>query len=324
MMITGRISPRIRLLAAFAILAGAHAVHATTASAQRSRTRVVNGNEYRSRIDTTIAFDRSGTISVNAGSGDIIVTGNATNQLHVRASSDDDDIRFDASPNRTTIELSTARRGSDSRFEISVPQGVRVIAKSASGDITIRGTHGEVQATAQSGDMVIEDVNGRLEVKSFSGEVTVANVVGDVEISTQSGDLKLSDVRGNIEVGNTSGDITMRGVTARTVRAKTTSGDVSYEGTIDPAGRYDLESHSGDVRLKVPRDASAQLTVSTWNGEIESDFTMTLKPGQHTMGATNSKEFTFAIGGGSARITAKTFSGDVAVSSNGRGATTRP
>jgi DUF4097 and DUF4098 domain-containing protein YvlB len=222
------------------------------------------------------------------------------------------------------IELSTARRGSDSRFEVSVPQGVRVIARSQSGDITIRGTHGEVEASAQSGDLVIEDVNGRLDVKSFSGEVTVSNVVGDVEISTQSGDLKLSDVRGNIEIGNTSGDITMHGVTAKIVRAKTTSGDVTYDGTIDPAGRYELESHSGDVRLRVPRDANAQLTVSTWNGEIESEFPITLKPGQHAMGVTNSKEFTFAIGAGSARITAKTFSGDVAVSSNGRGASTRP
>lgn len=307
---------RTRYLSLAALLVASVAGTATTAAAQRRRT--VSGGEYRSRIDTTIAFDKNGTITINAGTGDVIVTGSGSSQLHVRAVSDDDDIRFDAS--RNTVDLSTARRGSDTRFEVTVPLGARVFAKSQSGDISIRGTRGEVEVSAQSGDIRVEDVNGRLDVKSFSGEVTAANITGDVDITTQSGDLTLTDIRGNVEISNTSGDISMKGVTAKLVRAKTTSGDVVYDGTIDPGGRYELVSHSGDVRLRIPREASAQLTVSTWNGEIDSDFPITLKPGEHGIGASNSKRFTFEIGGGSARITAETFSGDVTVSSNGRGA----
>jgi DUF4097 and DUF4098 domain-containing protein YvlB len=312
---------RVKYLAALALVAAGIAVTATTASAQR-RGRTSYSRDYRSRIDTTIAFDKNGIVSVNAGNGDVIITGGTANTLRVRATSDDDDIRFDAG--RNSVELSSARRGSDSRYEVTVPLGARVIAKSASGDITVRGTHGEVNVTAQSGDIIVDDVNGRLEVRSFSGEVTATNIAGNVDVSTQSGDLKLTDVRGDIEVSNTSGDITLRGVTAKLVRAKTTSGDVVYDGLVDQAGRYEFTSHSGDVQLHVPRDASAQLTVSTWSGEIESDFPMTLKPGDHSIGSSTSKQFTFAIGGGSARISAETFSGDVTVSSNGRGASTRP
>ncbi len=302
-------------LVAAALLAVGLAGSATTAAAQL---RFNSRSDFRSRIDTTIAFDKNGIVTINAGTGDVIVTAGAANQLHVRAVSDDNDIRFDAS--RNTVDLSTARRGSDTRFEVTVPVGARVFAKSQSGDISIRGTRGEVEVTAQSGDVRVENVNGRLQVKSWSGEVTVADVTGDVDITTQSGDLSLTDIRGNLEIGNISGDITMRGVTAKIVRAKTTSGDVSYDGTVDPAGRYDFTSHSGDVKLRVPRDASAQLTVSTWNGEIDSEFPITLQPGEHGIGSSTSKKFTFAIGGGSARISAETFSGDVTVSSNGRGA----
>lgn len=307
---------RTTLFAAVALLGASIAIPATTAAAQRRRTSS-NDRQYRSRIDTTIAFDKSGMVTINAGAGDVIVTAGAANQIHVRAVSDDDDIRLDAT--RTSIELSTARRGNDSRFEVTVPVGVRVFAKSQSGDISVRGTHGEVQVQSQSGDVKVEDVNGRLEVRSFSGEVIASNVLGDVDVATQSGDLTLSEVRGNIEVANTSGDIMMRGAASKLVRAKTTSGDVTYEGTIDPAGRYDLTSHSGDIRLRVPRDAGAQLSVSTWSGEINSDFPITLKPGEHGIGSSNAKRFTFEIGSGSARITAETFSGDVTVSSNGRG-----
>ena len=305
------------------VLAGLGLAASAMSAAAQQRGRVsYNGRDYRSRIDTTIAFDKNGTVTVNAGSGDVIITGTTANALHVRANSDDDDIRFDAT--RSSVELSTARRGNDTKFEVTVPIGTRVVAKSQSGDISVRGTHGEVNVTAQSGDIVIDDVNGRLDVRSFSGEVTASNITGSVDITTQSGDLKLTDVRGDIEVGNTSGDITLRSVTAKLVRAKTTSGDVTYDGVIDGSGRYEFTSHSGDVRLHVPRDASAQLTVSTWSGEIESDFPITLKPGDHAIGSSTSKRFTFAIGGGAARISAETFSGDVTVSANGRGASTRP
>ena len=311
---------KVKHLSTLALVVGGLALSATTASGQQRRG--YSSRDYRSRIDTTIAFDKSGIVNVNAGSGEVVITGSNVNTLHVRAVSDDDDIRFELG--RNSVELTTARRGSDTRFEVTVPLGVHVIAKSQSGDISVRGTHGEVSVTAQSGDIVIDDVNGRLEVRSWSGEVTASNVTGNVDVSTQSGDLKLTDVRGDIEVSNTSGDITLRGVTAKLVRAKTTSGDVMYDGVIDPSGRYEFTSHSGDVELHVPRDASAQLTVSTWSGEIESDFPMTLKPGDHAIGSSTSKQFTFAIGGGNARISAETFSGDVTVSSNGRGATPRP
>lgn len=291
------------------------AAGATTAGAQRRRP---SDQQYRSRIDTTMAFDRTGIVTISAGSGEIIVAASTGNQLRVRAVSEDDNVRLDAS--RNTVDLSSTRRGGETRFEVWVPVGARVFAKSQSGDVSIRGTRGEVEVSAQSGDIRVEDVVGRLDVKSFSGDVVAANVTGDVEVVTQSGDLTLSDVRGNVEISNTSGDITLRGMTSKLVRVRTTSGDVTYDGIIDPAGRYELVSHSGDVRLRIPRDANAQLTVSTWNGEIDSDFPITLRPGEHGIGASNSKRFTFSIGAGSARITAETFSGDVTVSSNGRGA----
>lgn len=305
---------RTRIAVAALLLFGI-AGSATNAAAQRRVTRV---GDLRSRIDTTFAFDKNGLVTINAGTGDVIVTASTGGQVRIRAESDDDDIRLDAS--RSSVDLSTARRGNDTRFEVSVPVGARIVTRSQSGDVSIRGTHGEVEVTSQSGDVHVEDVNGRLEIRSFSGDVIATNVTGDVDIGTQSGDLTLTDIRGNIEIGNTSGDISMKGITARIVRARTTSGSVVYDGTIDPAGRYELTSHSGDVILRVPRDASAQLSISTWNGELNSDFPITLRPGEHGIGSANAKHFTFTIGGGAARITAETFSGDVTVSSNGRGA----
>jgi DUF4097 and DUF4098 domain-containing protein YvlB len=289
------------------------------ASAAQQRSRRAN---YASRVDTTFSFDKNGSVTLSVGNGDIVVTGWSRDQVHVRATSEDDNIRMDASSSRITLDVST-RHSSDTRFEVSVPYGARVTATSRSGDISIRGTRGPVEARAQNGDLEIDDVTSRLDVSTFSGDLVASNISGDAKIGTISGSIRLSDARGGVEVSTVSGDIDLRGVTARSVRAKTTSGDVTFDGLIDASGRYELVTHSGDIRLHVQRDASAQLTVSTWSGAINSQFPITLKPGEHGIGAASTKRFTFDIGGGAARITADTFSGDITITSNGRGANER-
>ncbi|MGH7620544.1 MAG: DUF4097 family beta strand repeat-containing protein [Gemmatimonadaceae bacterium] len=288
------------------------------ANAQRRRVSSANQSGNASQIDTTFSFNRGGTVVLTANSGDIVVNGWSRDEIRVHAVSDNDDIRMSASSTRVTVDVAGGH-GGDTRFDVTVPYGVRVTTSSQSGDITVHGTRGQLDVRSNSGSVDIEDITTRLDVNSLSGDITGRSIMGDVAISALSGEVHLSDVRGNVDVGGVSGDISLRGVAAKVVRAKTTSGSVLYDGTIDPAGSYELTSHSGDVKLRVPRDASAQLTVSTWNGTIDSDFPITLKPGDHALSVTRSKRYVFEIGGGGARINAETFSGDITISSSGRG-----
>jgi DUF4097 and DUF4098 domain-containing protein YvlB len=292
------------------------AAAAGAAEAQRVRSR---SREGRARLDTTFAFDKSGTVAIDVPNGDIVINGGAGNQLHVRGR-DDEDVRLDVSSGRVMIQMPNGGDG----IELSVPQGVRVIAHSRSGDVKINGTRGEVEVHAFSGDIQVDDVVGRLDVSSLSGDITASNVSGNAGVETTGGDVKISNIRGDIDIGTVSGDIQLRGATAKTVHAKTTSGDVTYDGLIDPAGTYEFATHSGDVGLHVQRDASAQLTVSTWSGTIDSEFPITLRPGEHGIGSGTSKRFTFVIGGGAARVSAETFNGDITISANGHGASVRP
>jgi DUF4097 and DUF4098 domain-containing protein YvlB len=305
---------RRRSRAAVILLAiGVLAARPGHAGAQR-RTRP--GDE-RGRIDTTFAFEKNGSVTLSATNGDIIVTGGSDAKIHVRATSDNGNLSLDASPSRVTLQS----RGGDSRFEVTVPFGVQIIARSQSGDITIRDTRGAVEAHATAGDLQIEGVDGRLDVNTLSGALTARDVTGDADIVTTSGDVKVFNLTGSADIGTVSGDVELRGVTGKTVRAKTTSGDVRFDGLIDAAGRYEFGTHSGDVELHVQRDASAQLTVSTWSGGITSDFPITLRPGDHAIGTAVGKRYTFEIGGGGGRITAETFSGDITLAANGHGAT---
>jgi DUF4097 and DUF4098 domain-containing protein YvlB len=272
---------------------------------------------YESRIDTTLAFDRRGSVILSAGSGEIVVTGWNRDQVRVRAWSERSTIRMDASSSRISLDLSRAR-GGDTRYEVTVPIGVRVSARSTSGDISITGTKGSVDANTNTGDLTVEDVAETVDLRSMSGDISGRTITGNVEVSTLNGDLMLTDVRGDVEASSVSGEIDLRNVTAKYVRAKTTSGDVTYDGTVDAAGRYELGSHSGSVYLTIPQATGALVTIATYSGSIESpDFPITLRPGEHGIGA--SKRFTFEVGKGDARISAESFSGDITIRSKGAG-----
>ena len=288
---------------------------ANTADGQRRRDY---DRDSRSNIDTSFAFDRRGLVSLTIGSGDIVVTAWDRDQIRVHATSESGGVRLDASNARVSVELSNRYGGGgDSRFEVTVPTGVRIIARAQSGDIAISGTQGEVDARSQSGDIKVDDVVNRLDIGTLSGDIEVHNAMGDVQIKSVSGDIRLTDFKGDFEGETVSGSIDLRNAVARSVRSHTTSGDLSYEGSIDPSGRYELSAHSGDIRLGIPSNASAQLSVSTWSGALESDFPITLRPGEHGIGTGQAKRFTFDIGGGAARISAETFSGDITISSRG-------
>jgi DUF4097 and DUF4098 domain-containing protein YvlB len=293
-------------------LAAAALLAAAPPAAQGQRDR----DEYSSRIDTTVAFSRGGALELEIGSGEIIVSGWSRDQVRVRATSERGALRFDASPSLISLGLRSGRSG-ETRLEVTVPAGVRIRASAASGDVRITGTRGEVEARAQSGDIVVEDAGPRVEINAFSGDVEATRIVGDLRVNVLSGDVKIAGVGGDLEVKTVSGEIDIRDARTKSVRANTTSGDITYEGTIDPAGRYELQTHSGDVELTIPADVGAMLTVSTYNGGIESDFPLTLQPGDHGVSNSHGKAFTFRLGNGAARISAESFSGDINIRSRG-------
>ena len=294
------------------LLAGVSLAMAMPAAAQQNRR---DESAYESRIDSTFAFDKRGTVVLSVGTGEIMVTAWNRDQVRVRARSERSSIRMDATSARVSLDISRMR-GGDTRFEVTVPIGTRVSARATSGDISVTGTKGSVDANTQNGDIMVEDVGERVDLRSMNGDIVARTIGGNIEVNTLSGEVMLTDVSGEVDATSVSGDLDLRNVVAKFVRARSTSGDITYDGAVDPAGRYELGSHAGSVYLTIPQNTGALLTVATYSGAIESDFPITLKPGEHGIGA--SKRFTFEIGKGDSRISAESFSGDITIRSKAR------
>jgi DUF4097 and DUF4098 domain-containing protein YvlB len=288
------------------------------AERDREREEERRERELAGALDTTVTFDARGTVTVTCPGGDVIVTGTDRNQIVVKARTERGQIRFVSNGTNATLEPAANRGCSDAQFELSVPKGVRLIAATWSGSLRISGVHGEVEAHAQSGDIDVRDAGQNLEVATLSGDITIQGVRGTTNVHTLSGDVALSGARGNVEVETVSGDIELRDVVAQQIRTHSTSGDLEFGGTIMSAGRYEFSTHSGELHLTLPANVGAQLSLSTFSGEIDSAFPITLTPGAHGIGASQAKKLNFSLGQGSARIIAETFSGDVTLSTTAR------
>src|SRR6266566_1659796 len=274
----------------------------------------------RTQIDTTVRLDRGGAIDLSLISGRIRVTGWDRPDVKISASVESGYLQFSANSSRVSLSVEdndgSGRRGrrhnnvGDARYDVSVPRGSRLILEAVSGDVTAKGSQGEIEASSVSGNVDVTDGLRTVSAEAVSGDVHVGQVNGNLRTETVSGELRAENVSGNVEASSVSGDIRLVGIQSKDVRTETVSGDIVYTGTIEPSGRYSFESHSGTLRLNIPRGAGAQFSVETFSGDLQSDFPVTIgRPGK--LGRDGRIEFT--IGDGRAKVTAQTFSGSIII-----------
>lgn len=282
------------------------ALSAPLAAQRESR----SDDDFRSRIDTTVALSSNGTVDLSLVSGEIVVTSWNRNEVRVRATSERGILRFDVSPSRVSLGVRSDRGNlGDTHYEVTMPVAARLVAEGVSGDISARGGS-DVDAHSVSGNVEVFNASGRVTLESVSGDASAQHVGKGVKGSTVSGELTLTDITGDVDASTVSGDITLDGVRSSFIRSETTSGELHFSGSLDPKGRYEFNSHSGDIEIAIP-STGATLDVRTFSGDVESDYPMTLQPGARQ--GEGGKGMQFTIGGGGARISAQTFSGDITI-----------
>jgi DUF4097 and DUF4098 domain-containing protein YvlB len=264
-----------------------------------------------SRIDTTFAFSRDGTVDLTTFYGDITVTGWDRNEARVRATSERGFVRGRFSRNRISVDADMSRGRNQSTYEVMVPHGSRVVVRSMSGNLTVRGVRGAVDAHTNNGDVIVTDAAERIEMGSLSGRVTGSGLRGSVEATSLNGEVHLTDVEGrSVQAESTSGNIVLENVRSPDVEGSTVSGRVSFSGPLAAGGTYGFQSHSGEVSLRVPANTSARFAIETFSGSLDSDFQVVLQPNRERR---SGRRLEFTVGDGDARVVAESFSGSITI-----------
>ena len=126
-----------------------------------------------------------------------------------------------------------------------------------------------------------------------------------------------------LEVQTISGDLLLADTACDRVLAKSVSGDLQFGGPLAKAGRYEFNTHSGDVRLAVQgsiglRDhrptASAASSAPTFQlVGPQGDAAPTPAGDDDRQHGPRRQELRGTFGDGSALVVVQTFSGDVLV-----------
>ena len=140
--------------------------------------------------------------------------------------------------------------------------------------------------------------------------------------STNDGDIVVENVSGEIEVENVNGSNTLKNISGNAV-VNTVNGDVTVTMTrVTPDKPMSFSSMNGDVDVTLPADIKANVKMKSQQGEIYSDFDITLKPvpqkaeevsksGKGKYRISFEKNIYGAINGGGPEYAFNTFNGDV-------------
>jgi len=266
------------------------------------------------QTDTTVAVDARVRLEVHTHAGEIRVSTWSQNAVRIR-SEHSSRTRVDIEGSRNSMQVRARTvRGEPANVDlvITVPATAQLALSGVSTDLSVDGTAAEVTAETVSGDVTVRGGSEYVSLQSVEGDIAVSDATGRVQVGSVNGDVHLENIRGRIAAETVNGDVSLERITSEDIEAGTVSGDVTFTGSLADRGRYRMTTHNGDLSITVPERVNATVSVSTFNGDFESSFPVTLteiRPG---------KRFTFTLGSGSARLELESFNGTIQLRREGR------
>jgi DUF4097 and DUF4098 domain-containing protein YvlB len=312
--------------------------HAQGGRQQSERRRDRGASEATERFSRKIPLGTSGQFELSNQAGDIQITGGGGSEVLVEAvkrghaESESESQRQLAAVEIEVVEgagraevRTVYRRGYGRArvsvdYTVTVPVATQLTVKSVSGDATVKGIKGNVHIESVSGDVNVDAASRTATVKSVSGNVLIvsAGTGGELTASSVSGSLQARNVKTDVlDLETVSGNLVLTDVTTARATIHSMSGNLTYDGSLVKGGRYELKSHSGNIKLAIPGNVGFELTASSYSGSVRSDLPVTIRGDIGTSdwaprgprGRTMRGQF----GDGSAYLELTTFSGNIAI-----------
>lgn len=255
--------------------------------------------------DTTVSVRAGSRLNLDNFDGTVTVTTWSRSAVRVQATHDDD-TRVDVDVRGNSVGVRGRSRGGPPEvdYRITVPADMALELSTHSGDISVDGARAELSLQTVEGRVTVSGGSGRVSISSVEGDVQLSRADGRITISAVDGAVTVRDTRGDLTISAVDGEVRLDNVDASSIEATTVDGAIDFVGTFQGTGRYRLSSHDGDVTVTVP-SVDAEVSVSTYEGNFDSDFPVTVT------GLRSRQRLTFTLGKGSARLELESFDGNV-------------
>jgi DUF4097 and DUF4098 domain-containing protein YvlB len=295
------------------------------------------GPEQSDTLSRKFRIGRDGAVSISNIAGTITVTATSGDEVSIdavkRGYGDRSDLNrvnviVDERPGRVEVRTEHSRsllRGSDDisvDYTVAVPAGVSLDVFSVSGRIRVSGVKGSARLGSVSGDVTSADTPRLEYVRTVSGEVELAGISHDssLSLSSVSGNIRVTGLKArSVDLNTVSGEVTLRDASCERLNARGVSGNFEYAGTLLRNGRYEVNSHSGDVRFNLTGSTGFELNATSFAGSVRSDYPMTVGGDRNPEvrgrgrrgGPGTGMRATYADG--SASLNLRTFSGSIVI-----------
>jgi len=224
------------------------------------RPQVDSDSQRGVRVDLEVHVPKQSAIRAKTERGDVRITG-TTGPVTVDSQRGDIEIRHIAGEVNVEMRRGDVRvvgvtgmvriTGRGSEIEVADITDEAAIQGEFYGPIRVKNVAKEVHFLSQRTDMTISELPGRMEMGS--GATEVYDTPGSVSITTREKDITFENVGGRIRVENRRGDVFVR---------------------LRQAAKQEIEiaNDSGAVELSIPSNSSFEISASSRQGEIESDF----------------------------------------------------
>ena len=276
-----------------------------------------------------LTLGATGSLELKTFAGDITVVGGSGRDVQVEivrqsvARTDEEakaglkDIRVvtEHIGDHAALSVVSATRRPSARvrvdYTVSVPAGTRVVASTVMGNVSVKGLKGELDVQATSGNITIANAAQVSSARTISGNIALTDAAspGGLALNAVSGNILLERVKTRqLDVDVTTGNVVVKNGAGEQVQIRSLSGSIDYTGPVSRGGRYQLQTHSGELRLLITGGTGFDLQASSFAGEIKADSSLTSK----AVGMTP-QSLRATVGDGSAHVVAITFSGNVTI-----------
>jgi DUF4097 and DUF4098 domain-containing protein YvlB len=298
--------------------------------AERQRENVRNWPEATERFSRTVRLGRSGVVDIENIAGDITITGGGGNDVRIEATrrmrnpSDSQarallqNLRIEVAERAGRVEIRTihprARTSiGEVTYTLSVPSDADVVVKTISGDVRVNNIKGELRAETVSGDMVATSVARVQSARTVSGDVQITGAEGDVSAGSVSGDVIVRSVQARrASLETVSGDVRLSDVEIERATIGSVNGDIEYSGRLANGGRYEMNTHSGNIRVIPTGNPSFELEASTFNGDVVSEYALKLLQQSESRFGLN-RAIRGSFGDGRSVLSLRSFNGDITI-----------
>jgi hypothetical protein len=242
--------------------------------------------------ESTISIAPDGMVSIGVVDCNVHVMGSARKDLKVTSSSQD--VRVSGDGDHVSIRV---RPGAASTIDVAVPTGVHLDVHGIEANVTVHEVSGPVQVATVNGNVSVDGSPRDVEATSVSGSVDVSIHHGNVRASSVSGSVGVRLAGGGTAWAHTvSGSVAVGGGPLTRAEAQTMSGTIDLDARLEGDGPFEMHTHSGNVRVAVPKTPPVIVDVRTHAGRVDNPDAGAPAPGSaHTV------------------LTVRTFSGDVRV-----------